>query len=171
MSAYQISFYVISAFILGCGLLAVTSRKIFRSAVWLLGSLTAIAALYFWMNLQFLAAVQIIVYIGGIVVLIIFSIFLTAHTGADLPRALSVRKIISALLAIGGFAVITWVLSQSYFTISEQSFEPGVASIGKNMLATDGKGFALPFEAVSILLLVAMIGCIAIAIRQKPDKA
>ena len=69
MSSSVLSFYIISFFILGGGLLAVTSRKIFRSAVWLLFSLTAIAALYFWMDLQFLAAVQIIVYIGGIVVL------------------------------------------------------------------------------------------------------
>src|SRR3954470_3926159 len=105
MSAYAVAFYIISAFILGCALLAVTSLKIFRSAVWLLGSLTAIAALYFWMDLQFLAAVQIIVYIGGIVVLIIFSIFLTAHTGDDLPKALTHRKIVSALLAVGGFGL------------------------------------------------------------------
>jgi NADH-quinone oxidoreductase subunit J len=171
MSAYQISFYVISAAILISAFLAVTSLKIFRSAVWLLGSLTAIAALYFWMDLQFLAAVQIIVYIGGIVVLIIFSIFLTAHMGADLPRTFLIRKIFSALLAIGGFSMIAWVLTQSLFTISDQPLDSGVAMIGRSMLATGDKGYALPFEAVSILLLVAMIGCIAIAIRPKENKA
>ena len=98
MTASVIAFYVIAAFILTGGVLAVTARKIFRSAVWLLISLTGIAALYFWMDLQFLAAVQIIVYIGGIVVLIIFSIFLTAHTGADLPGALRWRKGLSAFM-------------------------------------------------------------------------
>ena len=170
MSAYQISFYIISAVILVSAFLAVTSLKIFRSAVWLLGSLTAIAALYFWMDLQFLAAVQIIVYIGGIVVLIIFSIFLTAHMGADLPRAFVMRKIFSAILAIGGFGMIAWVLSQSLFTPGEEPLDSSVAMIGRSMLSTGEKGFALPFEAVSVLLLVAMIGCIAIAIRPKTDK-
>ena len=76
MTATVLSFYIISAFILTGGLLAVTATKIFRSAVWLLMSLTGIAALYFWMDLQFLAAVQVVVYIGGIVVLIIFSILI-----------------------------------------------------------------------------------------------
>ena len=62
MDASVISFYVISAFLLTFGLMAVTAKKIFRSAIWLLFSLVGIASLYFWMDLQFLAAVQIIVY-------------------------------------------------------------------------------------------------------------
>jgi NADH-quinone oxidoreductase subunit J len=122
------------------------------------------------MDLQFLAAVQIIVYIGGIVVLIIFSIFLTAHMGADLPRAIPLRKVFSALLALCGFGMITYVLNENVFNISPDNFESGVSTIGRQMLATGDNGFALPFEAVSILLLVAMVGCIAIAIRQNPDK-
>ena len=71
MSASSIFFYFVSAFILAMGLLAVTSKKIFRSAIWLLFCLVGIAGLFFWMQLQFLAAVQIVVYAGGIVVLII----------------------------------------------------------------------------------------------------
>ncbi len=77
MNASQVIFYLISAFVLGMAVLAVTSRKIFRSAIWLLFSLAGVAALYFWMQVEFVAAVQIIVYVGGVVVLIIFSIFLT----------------------------------------------------------------------------------------------
>ena len=61
MTASQVIFYAISAFILGAGLLAVTSTKIFRSAIWLLFTLVGIAALYFWMQVEFIAAVQIVV--------------------------------------------------------------------------------------------------------------
>ena len=86
MSGAAVIFYLISAFILGTGILSVTSRKIFRSAIWLLFSLVGIAALYFWMQLEFIAAVQIIVYVGGIVVLIIFSIFLTQKSGEQIDR-------------------------------------------------------------------------------------
>jgi NADH-quinone oxidoreductase subunit J len=170
MSSAAISFYIISAFILTGALLAVTSRKIFRSAVWLLCSLTGIAALYFWMDLQFLAAVQIVVYIGGIVVLIIFSIFLTAHTGADLPGALNSRKLLSALIAVSGFSLVTYVLSVSRMNLASDNFNTDVAAIGRQMLGTGANGFVLPFEAVSILLLGAMIGCIAIALRKKPEE-
>jgi NADH-quinone oxidoreductase subunit J len=81
MNASAIIFYIISAFILGAGLLAMTTRRIFRSAIWLLFSLIGVAALYFWLEVEFIAAVQIIVYVGGIVVLIIFSIFLTQQSG------------------------------------------------------------------------------------------
>lgn len=170
MTASVLAFYVISAFILAGGLLAVTSRKIFRSAVWLLVSLTGIAALYFWMDLQFLAAVQIIVYIGGIVVLIIFSIFLTANTGADLPHALGWRKGLSAFLAIAGFIIVCYLAFRDEFIISSASLNYSIADIGRKMLSTGDGGFALPFEAVSILLLAAMIGCIAIAIKKNPEE-
>ncbi|HEX3081528.1 MAG TPA: NADH-quinone oxidoreductase subunit J, partial [Puia sp.] len=74
MNATVIIFYILSAFILGAALLAVTTRKIFRSAIFLLFSLIGTAALFFWMGVEFVAAVQIIIYVGGIVVLIIFSI-------------------------------------------------------------------------------------------------
>ena len=72
MNAHVIIFYFLAAFILGTGLMAVTARKIFRAAIWLLSSLVGIAGLYFWMQVEFIAAVQIVVYVGGIVVLIIF---------------------------------------------------------------------------------------------------
>ena len=170
MTSSVIVFYVISAFILGGGLLAVTARKIFRSAVWLLVSLTAIAALYFWMDLQFLAAVQIIVYIGGIVVLIIFSIFLTAHTGADLPHALLWRKGLSAFLVLAGFSIVSCMIMKNNFILSSGIFSYDISDIGRKMLSTGDGGFALPFEAVSILLLAAMIGCIAIAIKKNPGE-
>src|SRR5882757_3394185 len=103
MSASAIIFYLISAFILGAGLLAVTSRKIFRSAIWLLFSLIGIAALFFWMRLEFIAAVQIIVYVGGIVVLIIFSIFLTQQAGSEMQKPVRNRAVVAALLLLPGF--------------------------------------------------------------------
>ena len=86
MSLGAIFFYIISAFILLMGILAVTTRKIFRSAIYLFGSLIGIAGLYFWLEVEFIAAVQIVVYVGGIVVLIIFSIFLTQQSGKEMPR-------------------------------------------------------------------------------------
>src|SRR6266571_5900116 len=108
MSASAIMFYIISAFTLVTGLFAVTTRKIFRSAIWLLFSLIGVAGLYFWMDVQFIAAVQIIVYVGGIVVLIIFSIFLTQQSGSEMPKPIPSRAAFSALAVITGF-VLTYL--------------------------------------------------------------
>ena len=167
MNASEIIFYCIAAFILTAGVLAVTTRKIFRSAIWLLFSLIGIAALYFWMEVEFIAAVQVVVYVGGIVVLIIFSIFLTQKSGEQMPKPAIWRTLFSLLAVIFGFA-FTWLLIAEYgFTVNGNiPFKAAVAEIGTQMLSTTEHGYVLPFELVSILLLAAMIGCIVIAMKQ-----
>ena len=167
MNISSILFYAISAFILGAGILAVTSVKIFRSAIWLLFSLVGIAALYFWMQVEFIAAIQIVVYVGGIVVLIIFSIFLTQNSGKEMKSTPNGKKIFSALAALFGTAFIhNLIVHYDGFAFnSAEPFNPSVDEIGTQMLSTTSHGFILPFEVVSMLLLAAMIGCIVIAMR------
>src|SRR5215510_12027060 len=170
MTASQIIFYILSTFILGTAILSVTTRKIFRSAIWLLFSLIGIAGLYFWLEVEFIAAVQIVVYVGGIVVLIIFSIFLTQQSGKEMTKAPLVRTIASALAVVFGFA-FTYLLIRDYeFRAGEKKFDWSVSKIGSQMMGTGDGGYALPFEVVSILLLAAMIGCIVIAIKSKPEE-
>jgi NADH-quinone oxidoreductase subunit J len=165
MNASAIIFYVISALILGAGLLAVTSRRIFRSAIWLLSSLVGIAALYFWMQVEFIAAVQIVVYVGGIVVLIIFSIFLTQESGKEMPKPQLKRTIFSILAVLFGFGASYNLISEYGFKPSTQPFKVSVSEMGTQLLSTSEHGYILPFEVVSMLLLAAMIGCIVIAMK------
>jgi NADH-quinone oxidoreductase subunit J len=165
LTASQIIFYILSAFILGTAILSVTTRKIFRSAIWLLFSLISVAGLYFWLEVEFIAAVQIVVYVGGIVVLIIFSIFLTQQSGKEMAKPSLVRAIASALAVVFGFA-FTYILIHDYgFQAGDKKFDWSVNKIGSQMMGTKEGGYALPFEVVSILLLAAMIGCIVIAIK------
>ena len=160
---------MLAALTLVSGLLAVTTRQIFRAAIFLLFSLIGIAGLYFWMQYEFIAAVQIVVYVGGITVLIIFSIFLTQQAGELLPQQKIGRQVFAALAAFCGFALTMVQLFQhSFQQTTAQPVTPEVANIGNQMLSVDENGFALPFELVSILLLAAMIGCIVIALRSKP---
>ena len=173
MTASQIIFYILSAFILGTAILSVTTKKIFRSAIWLLFSLIGIAGLYFWLEVEFIAAVQIVVYVGGIVVLIIFSIFLTQQSGKEMQKAPVIRKIASVLAVLSGFGLTYSLIYKNDFQQTEKSFDWTVSKIGSQMLATGENGYALPFEVVSILLLAAMVGCIVIAIKvpdAKPQK-
>lgn len=168
MNGSTIIFYVLAVFVLVNGLLAVTSRQIFRSAIYLLFSLIGVAGIYFWLKFEFIAAVQIVVYVGGIVVLIIFSIFLTQQAGEKLPRQKSGRKIFSALAAFCGFALTILQIAQHTFLSTNASPTPAdVADIGRQMLSINNGGYALPFEVVSVLLLAAMIGCIVIAMRTR----
>lgn len=174
MSASAIIFYAISAFVLGAGLLAVTTTKIFRSAIWLLFTLVGIAGLYFWMRVEFIAAVQIVVYVGGIVVLIIFSIFLTQESGKEMPKPKMSRIIFSVLATIFGFGFTYNLISNYAFPVANiKPFVVSVSEIGTQMLSTSEHGYILPFEVVSMLLLAAMIGCIVIAMKapeQKPSE-
>ncbi|HEV8284699.1 MAG TPA: NADH-quinone oxidoreductase subunit J [Chitinophagaceae bacterium] len=165
MSASAIIFYIISAFILGAGILAMTTRKIFRSAIWLLFSLIGVAALYFWLQVEFIAAVQIVVYVGGIVVLIIFSIFLTQQSGVEMPKQSGKRILFSALAVLFGFGLTFLQIWKYNFQPTAKNFNWTVSKIGSQMLSTTTGGYALPFEVVSMLLLAAMIGCIVIAMK------
>lgn len=168
MSASAIIFYVIAAFLLGTGLLAVTATKIFRAAIWLLLSLVGIAALYFWMSVEFVAAIQIIVYVGGIVVLIIFSIFLTQQSGKEMPKPTLKRIIFSILAVVFGLAFThQLIIDQGFDQAITQPFKLTVSAIGLQMLSTTEHGYILPFEVVSMLLLGAMVGCIVIAMKSK----
>ena len=168
MTGSQIIFYIIAVFILVTALLAVTTRKIFRSAIWLLFALVGIAGLFFWMDVEFIAAVQIVVYVGGIVVLIIFSIFLTQQSGKEMPKPNWNRSLFSVLAAVFGFALTYSLIGQYTFTsASDKALNVEVGNIGMQLLSTTEHGYILPFEVVSILLLAAMIGCIVIAMKSK----
>src|SRR5829696_8749046 len=142
MSASSLFFYALSAFILGTGILSVTTTKIFRAAIWLLFSLVGIAVLYFWMQVEFIAAVQIIVYVGGIVVLIIFSIFLTQQSGSEMPRPLMKRTVFSILAALFGFG-FSYQLIRSYGfpETPAKLFTVSVSDVGTRMLHTGDGGY------------------------------
>ncbi|MFA6261437.1 MAG: NADH-quinone oxidoreductase subunit J [Bacteroidia bacterium] len=168
MNATTIIFYILASVILGGALLAVTARKIFRSAIYLLFSLIGVAGLYFYMEYEFIAAVQVVVYVGGIVVLIIFSIFLTQESGRDMKEASLLSMLFTGFGVCFGAVLTLLLIDQWNFMPSvEAPLVPTVQEIGRQMLSTTNYGYVLPFEVVSMLLLGAMIGCIVIAMKVK----
>jgi len=171
MSGPTIIFYLLAAMTVGCGVIAVSTRQIFRAAISLLFSLVGVAGIYFWMDYQFIAAVQIIVYVGGIVVLIIFSIFLTQQSGDKLPIQKLGRKLFALLAVFCGFALtIVQIFQHSFTKTTAAPVAVTVRNIGEELIAIDKNGYALPFEVVSMLLLAALIGCIVIAMRIPPEQ-
>src|SRR6185369_10692631 len=146
MNGSVIIFYLLAALTLGSGIMAVSTRQIFRAAIFLLFSLIGIAGIYFWMQYDFIAAVQIVVYVGGITVLIIFSIFLTQQAGELLPKQKMGRQVFAAAAVFCSFAlVMLQVFKNKFIATSEQTMQPTISAIGEKMLATTEGGYALPF--------------------------
>ena len=148
-----IMFFVIALSIIVFSVLTVTTRKLLRSATYLLFVLFATAALYFQMDYPFLGAVQIAVYAGGIVVLFVFSILLTQRPGDDAAPLTSTRKWLGIAAAVLGVAVTAWAIF-SYATfwgnLVPQMNDVTMEKLGRFLLSTDKFGYLLPFEAVSV---------------------
>ncbi|MGE0589368.1 MAG: NADH-quinone oxidoreductase subunit J [Cyclobacteriaceae bacterium] len=170
MATSAIIFYVIATIMIVFSLLAVTSRKILRAAVYLLFALAGTAGVYFMVDYYFLAAVQLIVYAGGIVVLIIFSILLTSHIEEKMEKPDSWKIILTAILGLGGIAVSLYVITNHLFTPQPATgLEATMSTIGEKLLGYGAGGYVLPFEVISVLLLTAMVGAIVVAKRNKPE--
>lgn len=171
MEANKIMFVLFSVMIIVFSILTVTSRKILRAAVYLLFVLVSTSGIYFMLNFHFLAAVQLTLYAGGIVVLIIFSILLTSHIGQKFEPAGWKKTVFSAIASIAGsiLAIVT-ILDFNFAATTEAAQEINMTSIGKSLLSTGYDGYVLPFEVISILLLAAMIGAIAIAKKGGPAR-
>lgn len=171
MGANQIMFILFSVMIIVFSILTVSTRKILRAAIYLLFVLVSTSGLYFMLNFHFLAAVQLTLYAGGIVVLIIFSILLTSHISQKFEPVGLMKTAFSAVAAIAGaiLAIIT-ILEYQFSATSEAAVATNMKLIGQSLLSVDHDGYVLPFEVISILLLAAMIGAIAIAKKGGPKK-
>lgn len=164
MSFNLIMFYLFSAIILVFSLLTITSRRILRAAVYLLFVLIATAGIYFLLQYQFMAAVQLTLYAGGIVVLIIFSILLTHHLTHRFKRPQLLNLIMGVTVAVVGSAVTIFTILKYPFTVVAKTELPATMdNIGNQLLSTEKNGFVLPFELISILLLAAMVAAIIVA--------
>jgi NADH-quinone oxidoreductase subunit J len=171
MEAKQIMFAIFAIAIVVFSVLTVTSRRILRAAVSLLMVLIATAGLYFLLNYQFMAAVQITLYAGGIVVLIIFSILLTSQISHKFERIETKKAKFSALAAVAGAVVVmTTILNHSFSADTVAAAEIDMHVIGRSLLETGPDGYVLPFEVISVLLVAAMIGAIVIAKKGSPHK-
>ena len=167
----EVMFFLIGAMILIFSVLTVTTRRILRAAVYLLFVLISTAGLYFMLNYNFLAAVQLTVYAGGIVVLIIFSILLTSHLSERAVMAPLKQSLLSALATLAG-ATLTLMTILRFSFVPATGTDPQftITDVGNSMVSYNRDGYALPFEVISVLLLAAMIGAIVVAKKEKKIK-
>jgi len=167
----EVMFYLFGAMILTFSVLTVTTRRILRAAVYLLFVLISTAGVYFMLNYNFLAAVQLTVYAGGIVVLIIFSILLTSHLSERAAMAPLKQSIFSALATLAG-AILTLMTILRFNFVPNTGVDPqlNIMDVGNSLVSYNRDGYALPFEVISVLLLAAMIGAIVVAKKERKLK-
>lgn len=163
-----ITYVIVALAMIVCSILAVTTRKILRAATYLLFTLFAAAAVYFMLDYEFLGAVQIAVYAGGIVVLFVFSILLTSKPGDNSEKLTSKSRVLgifasAAMLAAAGWALISRCTN---FVAKQHIDSPTMNDLGKTLMGTGHGQYLLPFEAVSVLLLACIIGGVVIARRR-----
>ena len=159
-----IIFYLLAIMIMVFSILSVTTRRILRAAVYLLFVLLSTAALYLILNYTFLAVVQLTVYAGGIIVLIVFSILLTSHINDRLELGTLTRRITAGLISLVGFIMSFWVIATADLSPKGEVESPyDIHAIGISLMNYGDHGFVLAFELISVLLLAAMIGSIVIA--------
>ncbi|MDO9511071.1 MAG: NADH-quinone oxidoreductase subunit J [Bacteroidales bacterium] len=172
LTASQFMFYFFALAIVIFSILTVTSQRILRAATYLLFVLISTAGIYFLLNYQFLAAVQITLYAGGIVVLIIFSILLTSHVGVKFDMVGWKKRLATGIaVAIGAILVITTILQYQFEASTEAARAVEMRWIGLSLLSYEKEGFVLPFEVISILLLASMIGAIIIARKEEKNES
>ena len=159
-------YFIIALAIIVFSVLTVTSRKILRSATYLLFVLFATAGIYFQIGYEFLGAVQIAVYAGGIMVLFVFSILLTSRPGNNSEPLSTHKKWLGLSAAVAGVALCGYSLLSYGAFVGRQmasNLNVDIQRIGEALLSTDKWGYLLPFEAISVLLLACIIGGVVIA--------
>jgi len=159
-------FYLLAAIIVVFSFMAVTSRRVMRATIYLLFVLLATGGLYFLMNYNFMAGVQLIVYAGGIVALMIFAVMLTERIGDKMDNPSTMKMVMAGILSVMGAGATISVLLGHPFTETTKDIGQDVNVLGEQLLNYGDGGYVLPFEVVSILLLASMIAAIVVAKRK-----
>lgn len=156
---YHIIFYGFALLTIGSAFIVAFSKNILRAAFALLLTFFGVAGLYVFLAADFMAAAQILIYVGGILILILFAVMLT-HNISDIKLSNpATRPVIGGLIALLVLAGLTWVIVITDWPVGKMVSEPTTEQIGRAIMGP----YLLPFEAVSVLLLAALIGATYLA--------
>jgi NADH:ubiquinone oxidoreductase subunit 6 (subunit J) len=187
----QTIFYALAGVIVASAILVVSVRNLFHCALALALTMFGISGIYLYLGWEFLAAVQVLIYVGAVTVLIIFGIMLTRKVMDDNARVMNNQVLLSFVAAVAVLFILSEVISRSSFQQNDhpsvtmeaassisgtmpngvpmplpESYQNDVLSLGAALLKPQN-GYAFAFEFVSILLLSALVGAVVIA-RKDP---
>jgi NADH-quinone oxidoreductase subunit J len=164
MSGYDIAFFAFAALTLLCGAMVVLKRNPVTSAMFLVLCIVSLAGLFVLLQAFFLAAVQILVYAGAVMVLFLFVIMLLDLKEEARRRIRLARGVTGALAVFAVLAIILQTIWQTHrgAALPAPTLVGGTAPLGKLLFSS----FLLPFEILSLLLLVAMLGVILLSKKE-----
>jgi NADH-quinone oxidoreductase subunit J len=167
----EIAFVLIGLVVLGSALLVVTVQNLVHAALWLVVCLGAIAGEYLLLGAELVAWVQILIYVGAIVVLLLFGLVLTRAPIGPTDELDVKHKLPAIAVAVGAAGALITVLADGYHNVW---IEPR-AAVPQGSAAANGtalfKYWVLPFETLSVLLLAALVGAIVISRRTSESEA
>jgi NADH:ubiquinone oxidoreductase subunit 6 (subunit J) len=156
-------FYILAAIVVGSGVMVVGLKNIFHCALFLVLALFGVAGIYILLSAEFLAAVQVLIYVGAITILMIFAIMLTAKLYNAQIRQANEQIFLGVIIVATLLVATVAILGRTAWRLSDAAPEvQSTVGIGRMLLTK----YVLPFEIVSVVLLAALIGAIVIARKE-----
>ena len=165
----QILFLLCAVLILGSAFMVVIARNLIRAALWLVAALFGVAVLFALLNANFLAVVQVVVYIGAISILFLFAVMLTrkdAIEGGPRLRSSWWIPVLLGSVILAGLVLLILDQPEAARTAAVLPLDADpLRALGSALVSPDA--FVLPFEVSSILLLAALVGAVYVALGRK----
>lgn len=180
MTIEQILFILLSVITLASAVVVVTNRNLFHAALALMVTFVGVAGFYITLDAGFLAAAQLLVYIGAISILVIFAIMMTRRLMQATEPAFNSQRGLGIITALASFVIIALVISRYWplqpdldTPLAARTFVPetilrgSIAELGRSFVSADA--YVVPFELASVLLLAALVGAIVVAWPKAED--
>ena len=181
MTIEQVIFIIVSVVTLGSALVVVTNHNLFHAALAMMLSFLGVAGMYVLLDAGFLAAAQLLVYIGAISILIIFAIMMTRRLMQTTESPYNSQWLLGGITAAGTFLLMVYVILRWWpyepaesplatgTAVPPGMLEGSVAALGQSFVSPDA--YVIPFELASVLLLAALIGSILVAWPRAEEEA
>ncbi|MDC7338336.1 NADH-quinone oxidoreductase subunit J family protein [Streptomyces lydicus] len=165
----EIAFLLVGLATLGAAVVTVTTRQLVHAALWLVVALGGIAIEYLLLTAEFIAWVQVLIYVGSVVVLLLFGLMLTKAPIGRSPDADSGNRWAALIVALASAGTLVWVVVDAFRAtwINLDAVQGSTETTGRSLF----QYWVLPFEALSVLLLAALVGAIVLSRRGGEGKA
>ncbi|MCX5438980.1 MULTISPECIES: NADH-quinone oxidoreductase subunit J [unclassified Streptomyces] len=160
----EIAFLLVGLVTFGAAVVTVTTKQLVHAALWLVVALGGLAVEYLLLTAEFIAWVQVLIYVGSVVVLLLFGLMLTRAPIGRSPDADSGNRWAALTVAVAAAAALVWVVVDAFRTtwVDLDGVPQGTTAVTGSILF---QHWVLPFEALSVLLLAALVGAIVLSRR------
>ncbi|MET8177927.1 NADH-quinone oxidoreductase subunit J [Streptomyces sp. NPDC005336] len=168
-SGVEIAFLLVAVATFGAAVITVTTRQLVHAALWLVVTLGGLAVEYLLLTAEFIAWVQVLIYVGSVVVLLLFGLMLTKAPIGRSPDADSGNRPAALAVAVAAAAALVWVVVDAFRTTwidLDMGVQGSTAVSGESLF----RHWVLPFEALSVLLLAALVGAIVLSRKSGKEK-